>query len=196
MTRRLRAAMLLTVMLLASLAPSAVVSLHADEAGMGCCATEDHCNDAAIKRACCPCAPGSPADPPATVNGATLTWSLADIRTSGTSLTYEVRPRRTGHRPTNIDAMLDYVDATGQSGQATFPVPYVDVHDVPIQLDRLHRSFLSASGVGFEPPSGASARTISKPTARPARNRGSVSRRSNPNSEIVPGCDGRAACSR
>ena len=91
MTRRLRAAMLLTVMLLASLAPSALVSLHADEAGMGCCATEDHCNDAAIKRACCPCAPGSPADPPATARAvqptpqllAAAPWQLASLDSPG-----------------------------------------------------------------------------------------------------------------
>lgn len=91
MPRRLRAAVLLTVTLLASIAPSAVVSLHAEEAGMGCCATEDHCDGAAIKRACCPCAPGSPADPPATARAvqpppqvlAAAPWQLAFLASPG-----------------------------------------------------------------------------------------------------------------
>lgn len=64
MSARLRAAVLLAAMLTASLAPTAVVSLHADEGGMGCCAGEEHCDGAAMKRACCPCAPTAPADPP------------------------------------------------------------------------------------------------------------------------------------
>jgi hypothetical protein len=65
MRRRLRAAVLLFAMLVASLAPTASVSVHAGEAGMECCASEAHCDGPALKRACCPCAPATPADPPA-----------------------------------------------------------------------------------------------------------------------------------
>ncbi len=65
MGRSLRATVLVFAMLLASLAPTAAVSLHAGEAGMGCCAGEDHCDGPALQRACCPCAPATPADPPA-----------------------------------------------------------------------------------------------------------------------------------
>ncbi|MFQ5460875.1 MAG: VWA domain-containing protein [Anaerolineae bacterium] len=32
-----------------------------------------------------------------------------------------------GPRPTNVEAVLDYVDAQGASGRATFPVPVVDM---------------------------------------------------------------------
>jgi Mg-chelatase subunit ChlD len=76
--------------------------------------------------------PGS-VKPQADLDGGMITWSLADVRTSGTALTYQVRPRQIGHRPTNVSAMLEYVDATGQGGQSPFPVPYVDVAPEPVR---------------------------------------------------------------
>jgi hypothetical protein len=65
MPRSLRACVLLVAMLVGSLAPAVAVCLHADGTSeMGCCATDDHCEGAALKRACCPCAPATPSDPP------------------------------------------------------------------------------------------------------------------------------------
>jgi hypothetical protein len=63
---RLRAAVLLAVMLLASLAPTAAVCLHGTGAeAMTCCAGAEDCGRPALQRACCPCAAPAPADPPA-----------------------------------------------------------------------------------------------------------------------------------
>jgi hypothetical protein len=64
--RRLRAALLLVAMLLASLAPTAAVSLHGDDGdGMSCCRSTDECGRPAMQRACCPCAPQVPSSGPA-----------------------------------------------------------------------------------------------------------------------------------
>lgn len=70
--------------------------------------------------------PGSESPQPQ-VNGRTLTWTLADVPITGRALTYVVKPSEPGLRPTNVRATLDYVDATLQPGQATFPVPEVMV---------------------------------------------------------------------
>lgn len=83
MRLRLRALVLLAAMLSATLGPTASVWAHGHEA-MGCCAGDDHCADVALKRACCPCAPATPADAPATVSAVGVTppvtlapsWSL------------------------------------------------------------------------------------------------------------------------
>jgi uncharacterized protein YegL len=56
-----------------------------------------------------------------------LTWQLADVLSTGVSMRYDVRPRRVGRQPTNVEAVLDYVDATGHSGQSVFPIPHVTV---------------------------------------------------------------------
>ena len=62
MTRRLRAAVLLAAMLCASVAPSlAVCVTDAPAAGMACCTKARHCDGPALKRACCPCSPQTPA---------------------------------------------------------------------------------------------------------------------------------------
>jgi len=67
------------------------------------------------------------ARPAATLTDRTLTWSLSEVRTTGSVIKYTVRPRRTGLLPTNVAATLDYRDAVGQSGVAVFPVPSVQV---------------------------------------------------------------------
>jgi uncharacterized protein YegL len=65
--------------------------------------------------------------PPAAQNGRTLTWQLSDVPNSGTRLTYQVRPSVTGRRPTNVSAVIDYVDTLDASGRVVFPVPQVEV---------------------------------------------------------------------
>ena len=65
--------------------------------------------------------------PSAVVSGRTLTWSLADVTTTGAVLRYSVRPRRPGLRPTNVRAVLEYEDATGHRDEAVFPIPRVEV---------------------------------------------------------------------
>jgi Mg-chelatase subunit ChlD len=67
------------------------------------------------------------ANPPAQVQGRTLTWQLTDVPITGKTLTYSVKPTVPGHRPTNVQATIDYVDATSIAGKQTFPVPSVDV---------------------------------------------------------------------
>jgi uncharacterized protein YegL len=73
--------------------------------------------------------PGSESVPAPKVSGygRTLTWTLTDVPITGRNLTYVVHPSVPGLRPTNARATLDYVDATLQPGQATFPVPEVMV---------------------------------------------------------------------
>jgi len=65
--------------------------------------------------------------PPAKLTGRTLTWDLVEVPATGRALTYRVRPRQPGRRPTNVRAVLDYIDAGDQQGQLTFPVPEIDV---------------------------------------------------------------------
>ncbi len=57
----------------------------------------------------------------------TLTWELSTIPASGMSLRYRVTPERTGHRPTNVSAVADFVDGAGAEGTYTFPIPEIDV---------------------------------------------------------------------
>lgn len=70
--------------------------------------------------------PGS-ASPAASVSGRVLSWQMQDVPTTGTLLSYEVRPQQPGLRPTNESASLAYVDGTGQEGEIAFPVPEVNV---------------------------------------------------------------------
>lgn len=71
--------------------------------------------------------PGS-AQPPATLTGQTLTWSLPAVAASGgLQLHYRLVPQEVGIWPTNVHAEADYVDALGQAGQLVFPVPTVEV---------------------------------------------------------------------
>jgi Mg-chelatase subunit ChlD len=65
--------------------------------------------------------------PPAQLSGRALTWTLNDVPATGQVLSYLVRPQQPGRRPTNIRAVLDFVDVTGQAGQRTFPVPEITV---------------------------------------------------------------------
>ncbi len=67
MPARLRAIVLLFAMLLATLGPTASVWAHGESA-MGCCAGTDECAGLALKQACCPCAPVTPVDPPASTS--------------------------------------------------------------------------------------------------------------------------------
>jgi hypothetical protein len=88
MLRRLRAGLLLAAMLVASVAPSlAVCAGDESQDAMSCCKRDDHCQREALSRACCPCAPQTPAQGPA--SGAVLqppvlslaasAWLLADL---------------------------------------------------------------------------------------------------------------------
>jgi Ca-activated chloride channel homolog len=61
------------------------------------------------------------------VNGRTLTWRLANVPITGQSLTYRVKPQQPGHRPTNVQAAVDYVDSSAKAGRLVFPVPEVEV---------------------------------------------------------------------
>jgi Mg-chelatase subunit ChlD len=69
--------------------------------------------------------PGS-AQPPATLTGQTLAWTLPKTD-SGMELTYRLVPQQAGIWPTNVRADADYVDVMGQAGQLVFPVPTVEV---------------------------------------------------------------------
>jgi hypothetical protein len=88
MLRRLRAGLLLVATLVASVAPSlAVCAGDGSQEAMSCCQRDDHCQREALSRACCPCAPQTPAPGPA--NGvavhppvgslAASAWLLADL---------------------------------------------------------------------------------------------------------------------
>ncbi len=65
--------------------------------------------------------------PPAKVNGRTLSWDLVDVPATGRTLSYRVRPKQLGKRPTNVRAVLDYIDASDEPGQMVFPVPEITV---------------------------------------------------------------------
>ncbi len=67
------------------------------------------------------------ADPPATFDGTSLVWDLADVPFGGFGLKYELEPTRAGDWPTNASAWGDYVDGFGQPGRIDFPVPRVTV---------------------------------------------------------------------
>ena len=69
--------------------------------------------------------------PPATWNASarTLTWNLGTVPAGGERLFFEVKPRRPGLRQTNVRATLDYKDVAGFDGQATFPIPLVNVRN-------------------------------------------------------------------
>ncbi len=67
--------------------------------------------------------------PPATYDAAarTLTWQLTEVPATGRTLSFQVHPTQPGKRPTNVEATIGFVDATGAPGQATFPVPEITV---------------------------------------------------------------------
>jgi Mg-chelatase subunit ChlD len=65
--------------------------------------------------------------PVPTVQGQRLTWQLTNVPFAGLSLSYTVRPTLIGHRPTNVQAVAEFVDGLDRAGRARFPVPFVDV---------------------------------------------------------------------
>lgn len=65
--------------------------------------------------------------PPARINGRTLTWELTNVPATGRTLSFRVRAKQTGRRPTNVRAVVDYIDASDQPGQLIFPVPQITV---------------------------------------------------------------------
>ncbi len=69
-------------------------------------------------------ASGSPAP---RVTGRTLQWTLLGVSSAGVELSYQVRPRLAGIRPTNAWARLTYIDGVGFSDERDFPVPHVRV---------------------------------------------------------------------
>ncbi len=74
---------------------------------------------------------GSIIPPPDSWDPATrmLTWSLDGVPASGDVLSYRVRPTVPGFRDTNVRAEIHYIDASGESGSAVFPVPSVIVFE-------------------------------------------------------------------
>ncbi len=70
---------------------------------------------------------GQPIEPEPSADGRTLTWRLADVLEPGFLLSYRVRPQQVGYWPTNVQALLDYIDGLGHPGQLVFPVPHVRV---------------------------------------------------------------------
>jgi Mg-chelatase subunit ChlD len=70
---------------------------------------------------------GMPAEPSVSPDGKTLTWNLTDVKDTGTTFTYQLRPQEVGTWPTNVGAKLDYTDGFDNKGQETFPVPVVTV---------------------------------------------------------------------
>jgi Mg-chelatase subunit ChlD/sugar lactone lactonase YvrE len=80
--------------------------------------------------------------PPATWDAAarTLTWNLAAVPTSGLDLRYTLRPVRVGRRPTNVQARIDWRDASGTSGTLAFPVPEVVVESSLVFLPYVSRN--------------------------------------------------------
>lgn len=69
--------------------------------------------------------PGTFNVPPLTALGAGLRWGLPPDFGRPLTLTYQVRPLRTGIVPTNTEAWLDYVDLDGQVRRFVYPVPEV-----------------------------------------------------------------------
>lgn len=58
-----------------------------------------------------------------------LRWTLGEVRAAtGLRLRYRLEPLEVGTWPTNIEALADYRDARGQSGELVFPVPEVEVY--------------------------------------------------------------------
>jgi Mg-chelatase subunit ChlD len=70
---------------------------------------------------------GASVSPPATLTDRTLEWNLVSVPRSGVALTYQVRPRRSGVRLTNVSAELVYTDVMQVPGRLLFPVPSVTV---------------------------------------------------------------------
>jgi hypothetical protein len=70
---------------------------------------------------------GRPVEPDVSADGKTLTWSLADIKAPGISLTYQLRPEEAGTWPTNVEANAEYRDGFGHSDTKAFPIPTVRV---------------------------------------------------------------------
>lgn len=72
--------------------------------------------------------PGS-ASPTARYDAATrtLTWDVAGVSPGGLRLRYRLQPQAPGRRPTNVEAVADYVDGVAHAGRLVFPVPEVEV---------------------------------------------------------------------
>ena len=70
--------------------------------------------------------PGSD-EPPATLTGSTLTWTITAVPFGGFGVKYELEPLAVGDLPTNVEAWGDYIDGFGATGRLDFPVPVVRV---------------------------------------------------------------------
>ncbi len=57
----------------------------------------------------------------------TLTWDVTGVSPGGLRLRYRLQPQAAGVRPTNVEAVADYVDGVGHAGRLVFPVPEVEV---------------------------------------------------------------------
>ena len=69
--------------------------------------------------------PGATWDPAAR----SLTWQIARLPFSGTTLRFLVEPTQLGHRQTNTQARSQYIDGLSSTGELRFPIPAVDVLD-------------------------------------------------------------------
>lgn len=70
---------------------------------------------------------GVPVEPSVSSDGKTLTWALTDVKDTGITLMYQLRPLEVGTWPTNVEATLDATDGFDNEAQKTFPVPSVTV---------------------------------------------------------------------
>lgn len=70
------------------------------------------------------------AAPAAELSGRQLRWALSTLPRDGASFRLQVRPTRTGRLNTNTQAVARYV-ADGVRYSFTFPVPMIDVIDLP-----------------------------------------------------------------
>jgi Mg-chelatase subunit ChlD len=65
--------------------------------------------------------------PHAIESGSRLEWSQPVVPGTGITMTYSIRPRRTGLLPTNRQAVAHYIDVDGSKREYVFPIPFVDV---------------------------------------------------------------------
>ncbi|MFN2251598.1 MAG: vWA domain-containing protein [Anaerolineae bacterium] len=71
--------------------------------------------------------PGSAAPPPEQVGVDRLIWAFSAVPSSGVTITIDLEPLEPGHWPTNLEAHAEFLDTENLSGNATYPVPEVDV---------------------------------------------------------------------
>jgi len=72
-----------------------------------------------------------PEEPEVSPDGKRLTWKMTEVLEPGFAITYRVRPEEAGYWPTNVQAVLDFLDGFDNPGRLVFPVPVVRVLGPP-----------------------------------------------------------------